>query len=101
MKDYGTLAADWWGEKITEENLGYEPKNLNSFKEILTNTINYNISLNAHMIISTYLKGDKNLERIALTTNMCANIPSGYEMGIYYGTGLSVYDKFGNQVFSC
>lgn len=99
-KNYGTAAANWWAEKITEENLGYEPNNIDSFKEFLSDVIDKHVALNAHMIISTNRKTDANLLMASVQTKMYAKIPKGYEMGIYGDSGISVFDNVGFLIFS-
>lgn len=99
-RNYGTAAANWWAEKITEENYGYEPHNIDNFKEALADAINKHMALNAHMVISTNKKSDNNLLMASVKTKMFAKIPSGYEMGIYGDTGISVFDNIGLLIFS-
>lgn len=99
-KKYGKTAANWWAEKITEENLGYEPHNIDSFKEFLADVIDKHVALNAHMIISTTKKSDTNLSIASAQTKMYAKIPKGYEMGIYGDSGISVFDNVGLLIYS-
>lgn len=96
-KNYGKMAANWWAKKIEEGNMGYPPRNIDSFIDILSNKINQIFSINAHVNISSR---DSILTDIAMSTKMTANIPKGYEMTIFPHTGVSVYNEFGLLVDS-
>lgn len=102
-KNYGNEAANWWAEKIEEENPSVDSKKLEHFKKSLAYTVNIALAKYAHAKLSTYRKEDfpkgyKTLADSALAAGLTAKLPAGYEMTIFYDTGISVYNASGALV---
>lgn len=102
-KNYGETAANWWVEKIVENNLGVEPNNLDAFQKVLSRKIDNAVSKYAHIELSSYKpeKYKKNfeiLDNIVNSVGLHANIPNGYEMSITYDAGICIYDDSGMLV---
>ncbi len=102
-KNYGNEAANWWAEKIEEENPSVDSNKLESFKMLLAHTVNVALAKYAHTQLSTYKKDDfpkgyNILADSALAAGLTAKLPAGYEMTIFYDTGVSVYNSYGALV---
>lgn len=102
-KNYGNAAANWWAEKIKEENPSVDSNKLERFKMSLAHTVNVAIAKYAHTRLSTYKqddfpKGYKTLVDSALAAGLTTKLPAGYEMTIFYDTGISVYNSSGALV---
>lgn len=84
MNKTAIQAANWWAEKIQERNTIVTKNQLDNFKENLSYLIDRNLSYNAMMNISTYVKVSPLLKNIAFYAGMpfCIIYPKGYEMKI-------------------
>ncbi len=84
MNKTAIQAANWWAEKIQERNTIVTKNQLENFKENLSYLIDRNLSYNAMMNISTYVKVSPLLKNIAFYAGMpfCIIYPKGYEMKI-------------------
>lgn len=84
MNKTAIQAANWWAEKIQERNTIVTKNQLKNFKENLSYLIDRNLSYNAMMNISTYVKVSPLLKNIAFYAGMpfCIIYPKGYEMKI-------------------
>lgn len=84
MNKTAIQAANWWAEKIQERNTIVTKNQLENFKENLSYLIDRNLSYNAMMNISTYVKVSQLLKNIAFYAGMpfCIIYPKGYEMKI-------------------
>ena len=84
MNKTAIQAANWWAEKIQERNKKKKKNQLENFKENLSYLIDRNLSYNAMMNISTYVKVSPLLKNIAFYAGMpfCIIYPKGYEMKI-------------------
>ena len=84
MNKTAIQAANWWAEKIQERNTIVTKNQLENLKENLSYLIDRNLSYNAMMNISTYVKVSPLLKNIAFYAGMqfCIIYPKGYEMKI-------------------
>lgn len=84
MNKTAIQAANWWAEKIQERNTIVTKNQLDNFKENLSYLIDRNLSYNAMINISTYVKVSPLLKNIAFYAGMpfCIIYPKGYEMKI-------------------
>lgn len=84
MNKTAIQAANWWAEKIQERNTIVTKNQLENFKENLSYLIDRNLSYNAMINISTYVKVSPLLKNIAFYAGMpfCIIYPKGYEMKI-------------------
>ena len=84
MNKTAIQAANWWAEKIQERNTIVTKNQLKNFEENLSYLIDRNLSYNAMMNISTYVKVSPLLKNIAFYAGMpfCIIYPKGYEMKI-------------------
>lgn len=84
MNKTAIQAANWWAEKIQERNTIVTKNQLENFKENLSYLIDRNLSYNAMMNISTYVKVSPLLKNIAFYAGMpfCIIYPKEYEMKI-------------------
>ena len=96
-KNYNQQAANWWAEKIEAKNNNLPVHGLDLFTEELSSKIKSCINLNAGMVISTYGSRSDFLDVIALHAGLNAEIPSGFEMRIFFDN-VSVYNSVGKLV---
>ena len=95
---YSEKAAKWWSNKVSgsTNNLVH---GIIPFEKSLEREIRNNTSLRGSMNISTYHSHSALLEKLALNSQMYAEIPRGYEMKIVFDK-VYVYNSQGNLVDS-
>ena len=95
-KNYCKTAANWWAKKI-QKTESKPIRGLELFEERLSSQINYLTSINGTLAISTLYSSSKLLDEIAFYSGLTANIPSGYEMRIFFNN-IFVYNSYGELV---
>ena len=98
-KNYAEIAANWWCEKIEEQNPHIDSKLLKPFKLFLIIRVDESIRKEAHIKLSTY-RGFKSetLFEVAHLTGVDKLLPPGFEMMVTPDIGVTVYDSCGMLV---
>ena len=97
-KNYAESAANWWAEKIEEQNPEIDSTVLTLFKSILSERVDASIKKDAHIKLSTYRGKSETLFEVAHITGVEKLLPTGFEMMVTSDIGVTVYDSSGMLV---